>query len=356
MLEVPRVTPLPRLLAVVSILSLAASALGAEPPAPLAWRPLPPLPDREGFAGSYAGASNGDLIVAGGANFPDRRPWEGGTKTWYHHVFVLAAETGQWLRSDRLPKAGGYGVSVNLAEGAVFIGGGDATRNFNDVWLVRSAAGRVTFTAWPALPRPLALMAGAAAGRKIFVAGGQSAPTATQAERVFLMLDADRLGEGWKMLPAWPGAARIFPAVGTAGDTVFLFGGAHLKPDAAGKVAREWLRDAYRYDAATGWRRIANLPRVAVAAPSPAPHHGGELLVLGGDDGAQVNVAPTAHRGFPRDVLAYDPAADQWRRRGEMPFSLVTTTLTTWRDRIVIPGGEARPGVRSTAVWAAPLR
>ncbi len=59
------------------------------------------------------------------------------------------------------------------------------------------------------------------------------------------------------------------------------------------------------------------------------------------------------HRGFPRDALAFDPASGQWRRAGDMPFSLVTTTLTTWRGRIVIPGGEARPGVRSTQVWAA---
>ncbi len=345
-------TPLPRrFLALVSFLSLHVVANGAVP-APLAWRQLPPLPDREGFAGSYAGASNGDLIVAGGANFPDRRPWEGGTKTWYDHVFVLAAENGAWRRSDPLPRAGGYGVSVNLSEGAVFIGGGDAARNFNDVWLVRSEAGRVTFTAWPALPRPLALMAGAAAGRKIYVAGGQTTPTATQAERIFLLLDADRLNEGWQILPAWPGAARIFPAVGTADGAVYLFGGAALKADAAGKATREWLRDAYRYDPANGWRRIADLPRVAVAAPSPAPRHGGELLVLGGDDGAQVAVAPTAHRGFPRDMLAFDSATEQWRRAGEMPFSLVTTTLTTWRGRIVIPGGEARPGVRSTQVWA----
>jgi N-acetylneuraminic acid mutarotase len=79
------------------------------------------------------------------------------------------------------------------------------------------------------------------------------------------------------------------------------------------------------------------------------------LLVIGGDDGAQVALAPTAHQGFPRNTLAYRPSDNTWSNAGEVPFSLVTTTLTTWRGQIVVPGGEAHPGVRSTRVWSAPV-
>ena len=31
------------------------------------------------------------LIVAGGANFPDKVPWEGGEKICYDKIFLLAA-------------------------------------------------------------------------------------------------------------------------------------------------------------------------------------------------------------------------------------------------------------------------
>jgi hypothetical protein len=55
---------------------------------------------------------------------------------------------------------------------------------------------------------------------------------------------------------------------------------------------------------------------------------------------AQAALAPTAHQGFPRDVLAYDPVADKWTRRGDVPFSLVTTPLAVWRGQLVVPGGE----------------
>ncbi len=48
---------------------------GAEPALPrLQWRALPSLPDREGFAGMFAGVTGDALLLAGGANFPDQRP------------------------------------------------------------------------------------------------------------------------------------------------------------------------------------------------------------------------------------------------------------------------------------------
>jgi N-acetylneuraminic acid mutarotase len=319
----------------------------------LDWKPLPPIPDREGYAGSFAGASGGALLVAGGANFPDRRPWEGGTKIWYDRVLALEPNGTAWREAGKLPAAGGYGVSLTLDDGLLLIGGGEATRNFSEVWLARWDGREVKFTAWPNLPHPLAMAAGARAGRMIYVAGGLDRPDATRAQAVFLALDLDDVKAGWRELPTWPGPERMLATAGANDGDFFLFSGARLIADASGKPVREWLRDAYRYTPGAGWKRIADLPRVAVAAPSPAPVVGGKLLLIGGDDGVQAAVAPTEHKGFPREVLAYNPATNEWTRAGEVPFSLVTTTLAEWRGMIVIPGGEQRPGVRSPAVWAA---
>lgn len=339
------------------ILSCALAACAAEPkkskemPSPLSWTSLPALPDREGFAGSFAGVSRDTLIVAGGANFPDKRPWEGGAKIWYDRVFVLEATSTAWREAGRLPKAGGYGVSITTGEGFVLIGGGDAKRNFDEVWLARWDGKTVAFTSWPRLPKPLAMAAGAIVGQTIFVAGGLDRPDAPQAQQSFFALDLEKLSAGWRELAPLPGPERMLATAGGQDGAFYLFSGAHLIADAQGKTSREWLRDAYRYTPAAGWKRIADLPRVSVAAPSPAAVVNGKLLVLGGDDGTQISVAPTAHQGFPHDVLAYDPKSDTWTRMGEVPFSLVTTTLTTWRGQIVVPGGEATPGVRSPLVW-----
>ncbi len=324
--------------------------------AALDWQALPALPDREGFAGSYAGESRGVLIVAGGANFPDKRPWEGGTKTWYDRVFLLEAGATSWSESGHLPCAAGYGASVQLDDGVLLIGGGDAQRNFSTVWLARVDRGQVNFEPWPALPRPLAMTTGVRVGRIVYVAGGIDQPDAVQAQNVFYALDLDHVRAGWRELAPWPGPGRILATAGTQDGEFFLFSGAQLTTGRDGKSVREWLRDAYRYAPTKGWKRIADLPRVAVAAPSPTVVVDGKLVVIGGDDGLQVNVAPTAHRGFPRDVLAYDVAANAWIRTGEVPFSLVTTPLAIWRNQIVVSGGEQRPGVRSPAVWAARLK
>src|SRR5882672_7711864 len=83
----------------------------------LNWKKLPPIPDRIGFAGPFAGVSGGALIVAGGANFPSALPWEGGRKTWYDSIFVLPKPDGQWLTGFKLPRPIGYGISVTTPEG-----------------------------------------------------------------------------------------------------------------------------------------------------------------------------------------------------------------------------------------------
>ncbi|PTX94496.1 galactose oxidase [Opitutus sp. ER46] len=327
----------------------AAAETGATSPQ---WVALPPVPDAIGFAGSYAGVSGDCLLVAGGANFPDRPPWENGTKTWYDSVFVLEAPQAAWRKAGRLPTAGGYGVAVNVDDGVLLVGGGDARRNFDDVWLLQLVNGEARFTSWPKLPRPLAMAAGARMGRRVYVMGGLARPDATVAERGAYVLNLDDVAHGWRALPAFPGAERMLAVAGAGEDAFYVFGGAQLVPDGAGKTRREWLRDAWRYREQDGWQRLADLPRAAVAAPSPAPLVDGRLWVIGGDDGAQVGVKPTDHKGFPRDVLAYDPARNAWTREADVPFSLVTTTATMWRGRVVIPGGEAKPGVRSPAVWA----
>ena len=58
------------------------------------------------------------------------------------------------------------------------------------------------------------------------------------------------------------------------------------------------------------------------------------------------------HPGFSKSILAYDTITGTWKLNGEMPSAHVTTTITLWNRRFVMPTGEVRPGVRSPAVWA----
>jgi N-acetylneuraminate epimerase len=327
--------------------------MAGNPSAPLEWEKLPSIPDAIGFAGSYAGVSNDVLLVAGGANFPDKPPSEGGTKVWHDRVFALERNATAWREAGRLPQPAGYGVSVSTPEGMLLIGGGDATRNFTEVRRARWNGQAVEFETLPALPVPLAMAAGALLNRTVYVGGGLEQPTSTQASAAFFALNLDDLAAGWKALPAWPGPPRMLATASAHDGSFYLIGGADLSADAAGKPVRQWLRDAYRFTPGQGWQRLADLPRSTVAAPSPSFAMGqAHVLVLGGDDGSQLGTPPRKHPGFPRVVQAYHPVTNTWTGLGSLPFSLVTTTGVMWDGRIVVPGGETRPGVRSTEVWA----
>ena len=74
----------------------------------LGWSTLPPMPPasgkikQAGLAGPFAGIHQGAMLVAGGANFPNRSSWLGGKKIWWDDVYVLEKDAtgkpkGAWF-------------------------------------------------------------------------------------------------------------------------------------------------------------------------------------------------------------------------------------------------------------------
>ncbi len=55
-----------------------------------------------GLAGAINGVSNDVFIVAGGSNFPDKLPWEGGKKVYYDNIFVLEKKRNQYCWNKTL--------------------------------------------------------------------------------------------------------------------------------------------------------------------------------------------------------------------------------------------------------------
>jgi solute:Na+ symporter, SSS family len=321
---------------------------------PTAWHELRSLPGEHGFAGPFAGLHNGALIVAGGANFPEGPPWQGGPKVWHDSVYVRENDRSDWKIAGKLPRRLGYGVSITTTNGIVCIGGSDEKQHYADVFLLGWTSGVLTISALPSLPKPCAHLCGAMIGDTIYVAGGSEVPDATSALNVFWSLDLGRPDAQWQTLEPWPGPSRMLAVAAVQDQAFYLLSGVALSADSQGKPVRRYLLDAFAYRPRNGWTRIADLPRPAVAAPSPAPAVGqSSILVLGGDDGSLQNFEPIdRHPGFPKSILAYHTITDTWRQLGEMPVSHVTTTVVRWGDRWIVPTGETRPGVRSPAVWS----
>ena len=328
------------------------------PPAPaqsLQWSQLPSLPDKEGFAAMHAGVSGGALVVAGGANFPEKRPWEGGTKVWYDDIWVLEKPEGEWRKAGKLPKSLGYGVSATWQDEVICAGGSNAEGHHTDVFALRydPAKREIHTRKLPSLPKPCANFCGALVGSTLYVAGGISKADATKALHTLWSLDLAKPGATWETHTPWPGPERMLATAGSQGGAFYIFSGAGLHAGADGKPERDWLKDAYRYTPGKGWEKLADLPQVTVAACTPAPSLKSGLLVICGDDGSKVGFKPeTKHPGFPHAVLTYDVASGAWQRLQEGPFSRATVPTVEWEGRFVIPSGEARPGYRTPEVWA----
>jgi len=321
---------------------------------PLNWHQLASVPDRNGLASAFAGTYGSTLLLGGGANFPDRLPWEGGSKVWYDRVWALEKADAAWRDVGRLPRPLGYGVTISTAEGVICVGGSDAQRHYADVFEMKLQDARLEIKTLPSLPKPVANACGALIGTTIYLAGGIESPQATRTLETFYALDLSDISGGWRELEPWPGAGRMLAVSAVQNGCFFLVSGTDLSADSEGKPMRRYLSDCYRFDLKAGWSRIADIPRAAVAAPSPAPTLGAsQFLVIGGDDGSKVGFQPVQdHPGFSKEILSYNIVNNTWTPIGYTPAPRVTSPVVHWCEDWLILSGEMRPGVRSPEVWS----
>lgn len=348
---------------------------------------LPSLPDKHGFAGAFAGVSEGQLLVAGGANFPEAPPWEGGKKVWHDRIFSLdltvdGGRKAEWVDAGRLPSPLAYGASVSFAGRVIFIGGDDGVAVSRRVFSYSWQGKLGEMEEYPPLPSDCTHHCAALIENKdgtavIYVAGGLSRleGESSRALKTFwsLKLGQDGLpvaGPGWKNLAPWPGVERFQAASGVLDGKFYLIGGIRLEEGKKGARVFPPMKDAYRYSPAEkSWERIADLPGGLFAAPSPALRLGEAHLMLagGGNESALQWAAANPdktiefHPGFYRDCIVYHNVVDRWVTLegagasfpdDEMNTSRVTVNTVEFDGIWYLPSGEAKPGVRSPRLYS----
>lgn len=351
-----RFTLLAAAVAALAVVAFAAVAAITAAPTPVAapaieWDgALPALP--RPLSGHVFGISGDTLIVAGGTDFP-LSLFKGGAKVWYDDVYAFPRGANAWIRQTvTWPRPIGYAavvsIGVSIGDGVIVAGGSDGQRNTADVWLMRWVDGAVQRQALPPLPSPVAMAGAAAIGRTIYVAGGQESPAATRALNTMWALDLTGSPRKWKSIEPLPGPGRILPVVASQAGRVIVTSGAELITRADGTTGRRYLADAFTWMPSRGWQPAAAPPRPIVAAPSIASGES-HVLVLGGDDGEhaeRVQELREAHPGFSRTLLAYDVVNNTWASIGTLPAGLVTTNAVRQGDKVIVAGGEDRPGHR----------
>jgi solute:Na+ symporter, SSS family len=354
--------------------------------------PPPPSHDKQhGLAGTFSGLIDNHLVVLGGANFPDRPPWEGGVRSYWSDAYVLSTGKTEWrVIGNALPDALAYGVAISLPEGLLIIGGMNDQGMHDGVFLLQFDANGDGFRIeeWPSLPQPLAYMSGALIGNEIYVAGGQSSVVDGAAGHNFFMLNLRNRQAGWQALPAWPGPARAFAVAATQSDgfdnCFYLFSGRNYGPDRDLDI----LSDGYVYNPRLKqWRRLDTpegpfFPVMAGMAFASGVNH---IVLLGGDNGERMlqqlhlqNLIKdltlrleeetflgdsiellrdklignyVKHTGFSRDFKYYHTITNTIEKGGELPYAAtVTSSIVRWNNHVFILSGEISPGVRTPDV------
>lgn len=329
---------------------------------PLSVSALQPLPDKEGFAGMFAGVSDGQLFCMGGANFPEKRPWEGGTKKWYSNIYKLD-KSGQWSKlEDTLSSSLAYGVSVSSDNKIYLVGGNTDNVHTDKVFSLEWNGNRLLREELPSLPVPLANMAGGLVEHLIILAGGASVAGGEPSNKCY-GLDLHKINGGWFELPSWPGSARAYSSSAVIGNQFFLFSGERVGVNNKNDKFRYILQDAFCFTLKkvrrkwTGtWRTIAPLPKGAAAAGNPLPVlRNGTIVVTGGVDAlTALHTDQPTHPGINPNIQVYNPKDDSWQLmiNSDTSVARVTLPIVYWNRQWVFISGEVKPGVRTNSIIA----
>jgi N-acetylneuraminate epimerase len=337
-----------------------------------------------GLAGAVIGVNDNILFVAGGANFPQGMPWQGGKKKYYSDGIMYKMDGHGKLipgQQFQLPGAIAYAANCSGSEG-IFIAGGENENGItNKVWRICQTGKekKLQFENLPDLPLALANASMVCTRKKLYLAGGETADSAASG---FYMLDLERKSAGWIKLPNLlkPLSHALMILQSEDGHPfIYLLGGRKKNP---GGIS-EFYDSNLQYDLEKNlWSEKKSLP-YALSAGTGIAVGKDFILLFGGDKGTtfqkveqlialigkesdslkkeqlirEKNELQSSHPGFSRDVLMYDTENDSWERIGEVEFDLpVTTTAVNWKKDVLIPSGEIRAGVRTPEIFHGKIR
>ncbi len=367
-----------RLITVFFVFSLSAATVSASECSIRKAAAFPADGTHTGVAGAFIGNIDNNIIIAGGSDFPDGRPWEGGIKQYYDDIYVLEHGSGGYKCTktvSRLPEALGNGCAASSGKMIYCFGGSNSSRRSFAVYAVRLNGKEIKVDSAAVLPDNFIPAAAAAHKGDIYVHG-----TDGQVNKLYRF--SPSTGQ-WKELPGCPdrllyeGSCLVYQHNGRE-EALYLIGGRGKDSDGLYISSKIW-----EYLPTHGkWSSKSDISADGSPLPlmyaSAVQYGSGHILVAGGDDGRefmkrdslenlirtcsddaakqdleqQLASAFVSHTGFSNKILAYHTITDTWIVLGtaETPLPAVTSAVKIG-DRIILPCGEARPGIRENGIY-----
>lgn len=324
----------------------------------------------KGVSACFAGVVNGQLLMAGGCNFPGVPAKDGGSKKYYQDIYVARLTTDpalSWRKAGKLPRPLAYGVSVTSPEGIICVGGMNAEGASNRVFRIKLEGKRTKIEPLPDLPCTLDNMTGALLDGRLYIAGGNKNGIPCND---FYSLDLDDPSAGWRKLPDFPGAPRTqaVSAVqleGCGKPSFYIWGGFAAS---TGKNPASLSVDGCVYSPASGrWM------------PLPAPVNGeGEAVSLGGGGAVALSdslvlcmggvdkeiflqairqaspdylLHPAAWYRFNKCLLVYNSRGKRWTEIRRTPVTARAGAAWVFDGQnCFCINGELKPGIRTPEI------
>lgn len=322
-------------------------------------RAIPDPSYAKGVSAPFCGVLQHVLVVAGGANFPDKPLLEGGAKRVYSDIWVKSPSFWKkWIRAGQLPDSTAYGATFYVGEALILAGGNAEGKSSDKVYELKLSYGKAVLKALPQLPVPLEQAGWTKDGDRLFLVGGLSDGAGSRA--VYCCRTGDYRWEKLADLPQ----PLVQPVAYAAEGMLYVWGG--FNPETL-ELPSEGLR--LNMDTLQGWE------------PAPAVPDGGtfvgatgvtipdcRLVVVGGVDREIFSRAlrntpedripylsqdPEAYR-FRKTVFRFDPSTETWTALGAHPDCALAGPGVAAFDlkALYVAGGEVKPGVRSPKLFS----
>lgn len=359
------------------------------------WKKIAVLPGKNGtvslgFAGAINAVSSQAMVIAGGANFPGKMPWEGGKKQYSDEIHVLQKKHGTytWNKkiSSRLPEPIAYCGNTSTPLGIVYAGGENDGGLSDKAFLIKlsTSGDQVQTQPLPSLPLPLTNIALTHIDNVVYAVGGDGNLLSSSH---FFSLDLASGASKWNILPDLPvplANALALSQNGPGGVNIYVAGGRSKQSTGISELRSS----LFIYDPRSQtWKAGAPISEgnktMNFSAGTGVAASSQYLVMTGGDNGevfhqietylSQISKATTDkekaeltakknqlivdHKGFYPGILVYDTYANTWTKIGELPFlPRVTTTATLWGKHIILSNGEIKPGVRNPDIMLGRIK
>ena len=317
---------------------------------------LKAIPDAayaKGVSAPFCGVVGDALVVAGGANFPDKSLLEGGAKRVYADIWAQA--DGEWVHAGVLPDSTAYGATFAV-DGALVLAGGNVCGTTTDkVYELTLRDRAAVLRALPTLPVPMEQCGWTRDGDRLYLVGGVGTTG----------VYACTVGEYvWTKLADLP-EPLVQPVAFASAGKLYVWGG--FNPETL-EVSDKGLVISSEVEKSL-WREAPSIPDGGTfVGATGATLPDGRLVVVGGvnraifaralhntpEDRIPYLSKEPAEYQFRQAVYAFDPAAGAWTLRGSDPACALAGPGVAVRPAggLYVAGGELKPGVRSPRIFS----